>query len=281
MASFDEIKLAFWDKTASHGVGAPLTDERLAHAERELGVTLPDAYVELLRLQNGGGVAAAYDGFSEEASLESLAGVGPTRVGHTILDSRAIRHTWEMPDGLVLLEGDGHTWVALDYRRTTTDPPVVWWDNDEEAGTELAPDFRSFVEALRPLDTIFDDSNWVTAPSDRPPSAVEKAEHGALSAAIRQLAEDVADLHAGRRGMDNTKKWCRARAEPVFRQAGKRSGPVNEALREIKAARDPDELERLVSERLVPELERLMPYWIDKRLQGYALDEEYLREQAG
>src|SRR5437763_2394707 len=35
-------------------VGAPLTDEAVAAAERELGCKLPASYVELMRFQNGG-----------------------------------------------------------------------------------------------------------------------------------------------------------------------------------------------------------------------------------
>jgi hypothetical protein len=48
---------AFWDQSEyaeREYVGDPLTDEDVASVERELGYTLPRAYVELMKLQNGG-----------------------------------------------------------------------------------------------------------------------------------------------------------------------------------------------------------------------------------
>jgi hypothetical protein len=49
----------------------------------------------------------------------------------------------------VLLTGDGHWWIALDYRKPG-EPSVTWLDADAEEELALAPDFRSFVEALTP-----------------------------------------------------------------------------------------------------------------------------------
>ncbi|WP_425558976.1 hypothetical protein [Kutzneria kofuensis] len=45
------------------------------------------------------------------------------------------------------LSGDGHTWIALDYRRPG-EPSVVWLDADQNTELPLAADFRSFVEGL-------------------------------------------------------------------------------------------------------------------------------------
>jgi hypothetical protein len=49
---------------------------------------------------------------------------------------------------VVLLSGDGHYWVALDYRGSIAEPPVTLFDNDFGTEVVLAPDFRSFVEGL-------------------------------------------------------------------------------------------------------------------------------------
>ncbi|WP_425558975.1 SMI1/KNR4 family protein [Kutzneria kofuensis] len=56
MADFDEIKVAFWGD-GTYDVQPPLTDEDVREAEALLGVTLPAALLDLLRIQNGGGVA--------------------------------------------------------------------------------------------------------------------------------------------------------------------------------------------------------------------------------
>ena len=55
-----------------------------------------------------------------------------------------------MPKGIVLLCGDGHTWVALDYRACgpTGEPPVTWFDNEMEEEILLAPNFQTFLDGL-------------------------------------------------------------------------------------------------------------------------------------
>ncbi|MFI6483319.1 hypothetical protein ACIBH1_35690 [Nonomuraea sp. NPDC050663] len=53
-----------------------------------------------------------------------------------------------MPSPSVLLAGDGHTWVALDYREG--EPCVTWFDVELETELVLAPDFRTFLAGLSP-----------------------------------------------------------------------------------------------------------------------------------
>ena len=57
---FEDIKAAFWNETVAFEVQAPLTDAMVARAEETLGVTLPDAYLALLRIQNGGYTTDAF-----------------------------------------------------------------------------------------------------------------------------------------------------------------------------------------------------------------------------
>lgn len=44
--------------------------------------------------------------------------------------------------------GDGHTWIALDYRNVAENPPVIFIDNEVEQIIELAPNFESFLQNL-------------------------------------------------------------------------------------------------------------------------------------
>ena len=62
---------------------------------------------------------------------------------------------WGLPQGLVLLDGDGHTWTALDYRSGAGEPSVVGLEL--EAGDELliASSFDELLDSLRP-DVEFD-----------------------------------------------------------------------------------------------------------------------------
>jgi hypothetical protein len=63
VARFEQIKALFWSNGA-HGVRSALTDEMVRDAEQAPGVTLPPSLLDLLRAQNGGGVAAAWNAFA-------------------------------------------------------------------------------------------------------------------------------------------------------------------------------------------------------------------------
>lgn len=148
---------AFWSDSP-HGLLPPLTDEAVREAERTLRVKLPDALLELLRIQNGGGVVAARSAYptskptswaDDHVPFEYLMGIGHSESATTLLDTPYLVKEWGLPEPVVLLTGDGHWWIALDYRRHA-EPEVTWFD--VELGTELvlAPDLRSFLAGLRP-----------------------------------------------------------------------------------------------------------------------------------
>jgi hypothetical protein len=84
-------------------------------------------------------------------------GIGAT--GEGVLQSAELLREWNMPDALVLLTGDGHWWIALDYRRSgpSGPPSVVWYDNEVGEDIQLAADFRTFIEGLRSEDEFEDE----------------------------------------------------------------------------------------------------------------------------
>ena len=99
--------------------GRPLTDAMAAEAEATLGVRLRS---------------------SSAVWLE---------------ESPGLNETWDQPREPVLLSGDGHSWVAPDYRRRLwprREPRVIFYDNDTVPHEDvvLAPTFRAFVEGLEP-----------------------------------------------------------------------------------------------------------------------------------
>jgi hypothetical protein len=154
---FESVAQVFWDKNAQHEVQPPLTDAMVARAEAALGVRLPDTYVALLRIQNGGYIADAFRAHpapeptswaADRVAFDSMFGIGKQDEG--ILQNPYFLREWEMPDGLILLSGDGHWWIALDYRRSgpSGPPSVVWYDNEVGEGVQLAADFETFVLGL-------------------------------------------------------------------------------------------------------------------------------------
>ncbi|TMB11749.1 MAG: SMI1/KNR4 family protein [Deltaproteobacteria bacterium] len=56
---------------------------------------------------------------------------------------------WGLPPRQLLLAGDGHWWISLDYRQRN-DPEVWWLDTGIDDGLRLAPNFDDFLSGLRP-----------------------------------------------------------------------------------------------------------------------------------
>ena len=55
---------------------------------------------------------------------------------------------WGMPKELILLNGDGHIWIALDYRNNKDEPAVVYINNESNEEIVLADSFDDFMERL-------------------------------------------------------------------------------------------------------------------------------------
>uniref|UniRef100_UPI003F83BE8F SMI1/KNR4 family protein n=1 Tax=Bacillus safensis TaxID=561879 RepID=UPI003F83BE8F len=64
------------------------------------------------------------------------------------MDSAYLIKEWELPEGLVLINGDGHTWVAMDYRKTKENPAIHYFDVEMEEDFKLANSFDEFIEGL-------------------------------------------------------------------------------------------------------------------------------------
>jgi hypothetical protein len=157
--SFDEIASRFWASEVLHGVQPPLTDEALYEAERTIGRALPRELVHLLRIQNGGYLRRDLRAHQSPeptswaatwVPFDQCFGIGTD--GMALTDTPYLLEEWGLPGGLVLLSGDGHAWIALDYRSASGgDPPsVIYVDADSGLEVLLAPSFRVFVEGLIP-----------------------------------------------------------------------------------------------------------------------------------
>jgi len=134
----------------------PLEEAALRRLEATLGVALPAELVALLRVRNGGVLrycrfpTAAVAG-CDHVALDELGGVGGG--GHDLFDVRYLREEWDLPEWAVMLGGDGHTWIALDYRRAG-EPGVVWLESSDQDGagprvTPLAASFPAFLAGLQ------------------------------------------------------------------------------------------------------------------------------------
>jgi hypothetical protein len=143
-------------KSPLEGDFPPVDDVLVRWAEKKLGRQLPPSLVELLRQQNGGylrrwlfpTVVKNYsgDGF---VPVDYLAGISRDEDAHnSLLATAYMTREWGLPDGLVLLSGDGHTWIALDYRHGTAEPTVSFIDAEMGQEIPLAPTFSAFIDQL-------------------------------------------------------------------------------------------------------------------------------------
>jgi hypothetical protein len=138
----------------------PLTEDMIAHAESVLGVTLPRELIDLLKVKNGSytlGFAhpmSQATSFGEEyVPLAELGGIGEdSELGSVfnLLTTEYMIQEWDLPERQVLLAGDGHFWISLDYRKGPV-PSVAWIGSGDDY--QIAPTFAAFLDGLVPITT--------------------------------------------------------------------------------------------------------------------------------
>lgn len=153
-------KYNFWDNIPAHH--PPLTTELLHEAEHLLGVQLPAAFVELLHIRNGGATRGLAYPMTKPTSwapdhipLYELFGIVPEadHILQTILLTPYMTQEWGLPEKQVLLCGEGHWWITLDYRQGLV-PTVCWLNPDDNEDITVASSFQAFFNGLVPDETF-------------------------------------------------------------------------------------------------------------------------------
>lgn len=54
---------------------------------------------------------------------------------------------WGLPENLVLIAGDGHSWITLDYRKGSS-PSLRWIDVECNEDIHISDSFEDFVNEL-------------------------------------------------------------------------------------------------------------------------------------
>ncbi|PXX60865.1 SUKH superfamily protein [Nocardia tenerifensis] len=139
---------------------APADNDLIKMIEGELGLRLPDAYVALARIHNGGYLTRSVHPAdtpttwsADHVAVTSLAAIGRTAAFSLggEMGSRFWVEEWGYPDiGVYFADcpSAGHDMIALDYRGDD-EPSVVHVDQDLGYRiTTLAPSFAAFVNGL-------------------------------------------------------------------------------------------------------------------------------------
>ncbi len=155
--SFNE----FWD--VEYNRNPPLTNEMVLTAEKVLGVKLPTLLIDLLKIQNGGYTMGFSFPMTQPTSwaenhvpLSDLNGIVIQEKDssiHNILLSDYMTEEWGIPEKQVLLSGDGHYWITLDYRNGEI-PKVRWIDTEMDQDIHVANSFDEFIDCLVSDDTF-------------------------------------------------------------------------------------------------------------------------------
>ncbi|MEV5782804.1 hypothetical protein AB0L42_17575 [Streptomyces sp. NPDC052287] len=69
---------------------------------------------------------------ADHVPFDSVMGNGHRERTLSMLDSPYLVEKWSLPTAVVLLSGDGHYWIGLDYRASGRhgEPSVTWFDRD-------------------------------------------------------------------------------------------------------------------------------------------------------
>jgi hypothetical protein len=128
-----------------------LTDFDVESAESFFNIKLPVEYISILKEQNGGYIiynahpSPVPTSWSENSvNIDHIRGIGEGG----ILDSPYLITEWDLPEGVIIISGDGHSFIALDYRNTNNEPPVIYLDTQSNQVFKLTDSFKEFLNNL-------------------------------------------------------------------------------------------------------------------------------------
>jgi len=129
-----------------------LTSEDINKAEKHFRVKLPKAYLDILMEKNGG--TLLYNALPISLNrwegddfllIEYLFGI---KENEGIMETDYYVKEWEINrKNIILLSGDGHQWIALDYNNSEN-PKVIYIDTEEDKVIELYSSFDEMIENL-------------------------------------------------------------------------------------------------------------------------------------
>ena len=148
---------------SNYFTGPPLTEEMVGAAEAKLGYKLPQSYLRLIRIKNGGSLKRncfpmKTSRANEYLKLKGIVGIGGEwGIDSETLGSRLLIRGWGYPDvGIVIgqMPSAGHDAIMLDYSLCGPkgEPRVIHVETETGEGkpevTVLAPDFETFMRGL-------------------------------------------------------------------------------------------------------------------------------------
>ena len=150
MAFFEKINIKELFEKDDHYTFPPFTEEILEKTEKEIGWKLPESYIALLKIINGGRIN--YDIF-EESWLEAVYGVSLDEGGLVDMFDNWINE-WQYPNiGIPFgqTQSAGHDMYFMDFRSINKngEPRIVHIDNEfDNEITVVADNLEDFLTKL-------------------------------------------------------------------------------------------------------------------------------------
>lgn len=155
---FDNINLNdFWDSSSEHDnlKLEPFSEESLRDIEKEIGYKLPESYIALLRIQNGGCPKNKRVGNTSWV-IEGIYGIG--KGDSEFWENEGLGYP-KIGVPICTTDPDECSTIFLDYRKCGNDgePRVVGVDPELNLIDFIAKDFESFINMLVPA--RYDENN--------------------------------------------------------------------------------------------------------------------------
>lgn len=137
--------------------------ERVKLFELEYNVALPEAFVSydqptgswLVKLPDSSSQGFR-DHFGEGyVCIDGIWGL-QLYEGSSVFQTQRLIKEWNLPERLVLIAGNGHYWLALDYRERRKDPPVIVIVTDTGESLQVARSFAELLTLRQRHEEVFD-----------------------------------------------------------------------------------------------------------------------------
>jgi hypothetical protein len=157
----------FWDDPfddSDYFTGPPVTEEMIRAAEAKLGYKLPQSYIRLIKIKNGGSLkrdcfptSVPTSWAEDHVALSGIRGIGSEwGIDSETLGSRETIQEWGYPDvGIIVGEcpSAGQDVIMLDYSECGPqgEARVIHVETETSDAPQvliLAPDFETFLRGL-------------------------------------------------------------------------------------------------------------------------------------
>lgn len=138
-------------------------EESFGHFKDKYGLDLPKEYIyfqeiehcSVFKLPPSDNKSINYY-FSEDFYVTGdIANINPN-ADYSVYDSASSGWEWGLPENYIAIEGDGHTWLALDYSSSTVNPSVVVVETDDGNSLKVAESLREFMPNILRYEDVYD-----------------------------------------------------------------------------------------------------------------------------